>query len=72
MLIGPIIRSKANKIIEVFNGLIQDIYDKSSFKISTSGDQALIAMIHARVGQEKTVLCLMFFSMKFYINKHNF
>lgn len=60
------------KIIKVFNGLIQDIYSKSSFKISTRDDQTLINMIHARVGQEKTVLGLIFHNIKFYTNKHNF
>lgn len=38
---------KGKKIKEVFNWLLQNIQDNSSFKIGQKGDQALINVIHA-------------------------
>lgn len=56
VLIGSIARSRAKKIKEDFNWLIQYIWVKASFKISARDDQALINVIHARVGQGEAVL----------------
>jgi hypothetical protein len=49
--IGSIMGSRIKKIKVVFNGIIQNIWAKSSFQILTRNDQVVINMIHAGVGQ---------------------
>jgi hypothetical protein len=48
--IGLITRSRAKKIKDAFNGLIQDIKDKSNINIKIRDDQALINVIHVNKG----------------------
>lgn len=38
------------KVKEAFNGIIQDIWAKTSIKITTSYDRALINVTHAKEG----------------------
>jgi hypothetical protein len=48
--IGLITRSRAKEIKDAFNGLIQDIKDKSNINIKIRDDQALINVIHVKKG----------------------
>jgi len=57
--VGPIIRFKAKKFKEPFNGLLQDTWAKVDFKrICNNEEQALINLIHVQegfVGGTKTI-----------------
>jgi hypothetical protein len=57
--VGPIIRFKAKKFKEAFNGLLQDTWAKVDFKrICNNEEQALINLIHVQegfVGGTKTI-----------------
>ena len=57
--VGPIIRLKAKKFKEAFNGLLQDTWAKVDFKrICNNEEQALINLFHVQegfVGGTKTI-----------------
>ena len=57
--VGPVIRLRAKKFKEVFNGLFQDTWAKVNFKrILNNEEQAVINLIHVQeglVGGTKTI-----------------
>ena len=59
VLVGPVIRLRAKKFKEAFNGLLQDTWSKVDFKrICNNKEQVLINLIHVQerlVGGTKTI-----------------
>jgi hypothetical protein len=57
--VGPLTRLRVKSFIEVFNGLLQDIWVKVDFKrILNNEEQAVINLIHVQeglVGGTKTI-----------------